>query len=212
MPQWSMPVTNTKQVLPRLIVYVRRSNIRVLVDFVRVAGSIAFLNYSQKIPGINFIKYLSLVRESHNVFEEVVLLFMPRGEWFAKISSNHVDGRVSLRSWDRLSNHAVDGTVSQWAVGFPGIKWIIFNKQSIILFMWYASMYFALAQQWFIHPWVYRLMFFPNIFDSADPQGLILTSINRDLRIVLVQRHVISPSICFMVLFYIFSQSTFEFI
>ena len=50
MPQRSMPITNTKQVLPGLVVDVGEGYVCVLVDLVGVAGRVAFLKISLRVP------------------------------------------------------------------------------------------------------------------------------------------------------------------
>lgn len=50
MAQGSMSITNTKKVLPRFVVDVGEGYVRVLVDLVGVAWSIAFLEISLGVP------------------------------------------------------------------------------------------------------------------------------------------------------------------
>ncbi len=53
MAEGSMSVTNTKEMFPGFVVDVREGDVGVLIDFVGVAGSVAFLKIRQMIPGVN---------------------------------------------------------------------------------------------------------------------------------------------------------------
>jgi hypothetical protein len=53
MAEGSMSVTNAKEVFPGFVVDVGEGDVGVLVDFVGVAGSVAFLKMREMIPGVN---------------------------------------------------------------------------------------------------------------------------------------------------------------
>lgn len=53
MAEGSMTVTNAKEMFPGFVVDIGEGDVGVLVDFVGVAGSVAFLKIREMIPGVN---------------------------------------------------------------------------------------------------------------------------------------------------------------
>ena len=59
----TVPITDSKKMLPGIVVYVRIDNIIVLIDFARIGG---------------YVSFFGSIGESHDIFEKLFLQFKIR--------------------------------------------------------------------------------------------------------------------------------------